>query len=226
LMWSSNLTGIQGFNFYTPSIFESVGFDGTTFLLLASGFFAISKGLSTGLSLIFFVDKAGRKTLLLIASIGLIFCTLYIGSFITATHGGLDKPANRSAGGWVAFICIQLFAFSFSIAWNGVPWILCAEVFPARIKELCVSITTSMNWLAQFTVSRIVPYLLSDNFGGLFYFVFAITSIICLVLVWVLLPETKGVTLERMDDIFGSPYRFLHEGDHVVVVSRMEMEEV
>lgn len=78
----------------------------------------------------------------------------------------------------------------------------------------------------QFAVARLTPYLLSNSFGGLFFFVFGITTMISMTLVWFLLPETKGVTLERMDEIFGSPYRYIQEGDHVVVIPRSEMEEV
>lgn len=124
------MSGINGVNFYTPSIFESIGFQGTTFLLLASGtysntpllkfirtnrklgFYAISKGIATLLSLLFFVDIAGRKTILITASIGVSLTLFYVGIFITASHQGLGEPASRSAGGWVALVAIQLFAVS------------------------------------------------------------------------------------------------------------------
>lgn len=206
LGWAANFTGVNGVNFYTPSIFQSFGFHGRAFLFMVSGFYAISKGVGTVATLLFFVDKAGRKTLLMTASVGVILSMFYMGTFITATDGGHGIPASKSLGGWVAVACVMLFAFSFSTAWNGVPWIFCAEAFPARVKELGISITTASQWLAQFTMSRIMPYLLSSRFGGLFYFFFGTTSIICMALVWFLLPETKDVTLERMDEIFGSPY--------------------
>lgn len=58
----------------------------------------------------------------------------------------------------------------------------------------------------QFTVARITPYMLSGSVDGLFYFVFAACTVVSATVVWFLLPETKGRSLESMDEIFGSPY--------------------
>lgn len=98
----------------------------------------------------------------------------------------------------------------FSFAWNGVVWVYCAEIFPTRIKELAVCITVAVQWLSQFAVARASPSMLSNLHGGFFFF-FAACLVVMGTLVFFLVPETKGRTLERMDEIFGTAYGDLVE---------------
>ncbi len=109
LMWGANLSGINGVNFYTPAIFKSIGFGDTRTALLLSGFFAVSKTTATFVSLFFFIDKLGRRKLLLIASVGISLSLWYIGAFITATNGG---GGEKSAAGYVAMVAIYIYAVS------------------------------------------------------------------------------------------------------------------
>jgi hypothetical protein len=97
---------------------------------------------------------------------------------------------------------IQAF---FSFAWNGVVWVYCAEIFPIRIKELAACICTATQWLSQFAIARASPTMLTEWKGGFFFF-FASCLVVMGSLVFWLVPETKGKTLERMDDVFGSAY--------------------
>lgn len=93
----------------------------------------------------------------------------------------------------------------FSFAWNGVVWVYCAEIFPTRIKELAVCLTTAVQWLSQFAIARAAPSMISNLKGGFFFF-FASCITIMGVCVYFFLPETKGRSLESMDEIFGTAY--------------------
>jgi hypothetical protein len=128
LMFGQNLTGIQGVNFYTPTIFRSIGFDGTKVVLLASGKFprrnsnmrekanvgigmyAVVKTVATILSLAFFIDRTGRLKLLIISSIGTSLTLWYIGGFVTATHVDLLHPQHKTVAGWIAIVCVYIYA--------------------------------------------------------------------------------------------------------------------
>ncbi len=101
---------------------------------------------------------------------------------------------------------------SFSVAWNGVVWVYASEIYPTRIKELAVSMTTTVGWLSQFGVARATPYMLS-LWGGGFFFFFASCLVVMGLGVWFFIPETKGKTLERMDEIFGTAYGGIVEGE-------------
>ncbi|KAG4435614.1 hypothetical protein IFR05_008889 [Cadophora sp. M221] len=198
LMIGQNFTGINGVNFYTPTIFKSIGFSGTKVVLLASGMYAAVKTIATIVSLVFFIDRLGRRKLLITSSIGTCLSLWYIGAFITAKHVDLKVEQEKSVAGWVAIA-------SFSVAWNGVVWVYCAEIFPTRIKELAVCLTTAVQWICQFTVARASPSMLTNLHGGFFFF-FATCITLMGFFVFFLVPETKGRTLEGMDEIFGSAY--------------------
>jgi len=135
LMFGQNMTGIQGVNFYTPRIFESIGFNGTKVVLLASGMFilpsftfnarsqcakrgvgmyAVVKTTTTILSLVFFVDRAGRRKLLLTSSVGTSLALWYIGAFVTVRHVDILHPQAKSVAGWVAIVCVYVYAVSIS----------------------------------------------------------------------------------------------------------------
>jgi hypothetical protein len=93
----------------------------------------------------------------------------------------------------------------FSFAWSGVVWVYCSEIFPVRIKELAVCLCTATQWLSQFAIARASPSMLTNWKGGFFFF-FAACLVVMGILVFFLVPETKGKTLERMDDVFGTAY--------------------
>ena len=108
IMWSSNMTGTMGINQYAPSIFQSIGIKGTTKHLFLTGFYSLSRVITTILSLVFFIDMTGRRKLLLTASVGIVLSLTYIGAFNTATVGQSDK----GAGGWVSLAAIYTFSVS------------------------------------------------------------------------------------------------------------------
>ncbi|OBT94481.1 hypothetical protein VE01_07207 [Pseudogymnoascus verrucosus] len=206
LMVGANTSGINGVNFYSPSIFRLIGFTSVNFLLLLSGFFAIAKTTGTFVGLFFFIDRFGRKFLLLISSTGIVLAFVYIGSFLTITHG---SPAPGSIAGYFAMAAVYFYAVSFSLAWNGVPWVYSSEIYQPRLKELSMSITTAVQWIMQYAVARLTPVLLSSgtyNSGNVFFFLFAACTLLAAALVAKFLPETKGLTAKGMDEIFGSRY--------------------
>ncbi|PVH71869.1 sugar transporter [Cadophora sp. DSE1049] len=220
LMIGQNFTGINGVNFYTPTIFKSIGFSGTKVVLLASGMYAAVKTIATIISLVFFIDRLGRRKLLITSSIGTCLPLWYIGAFVTAKHINLKVEQEKSVAGWVAIVCVYVYAASFSVAWNGVVWVYCAEIFPTRIKELAVCLTTAIQWICQFIVARSSPSMLTNLHGGFFFF-FASCITLMGLFVFFLVPETKGRTLEGMDEVFGSAYGEAAGGEVDLGASRM-----
>lgn len=212
LMFGQNLTGINGVNFYTPSIFKSIGIEGTKTVLLASGMYALVKTLATFLSLGLLIDRFGRRPLLISSAIGSSVSLFYIGSFVTAAHIDLKStvPQSRTPAGWIAIIFVYIYAATFSLALNGVVWVICAEIYPGRIKDLAVSLTTATQWLGQFSVAKATPSMLAYRGGGngqgFFFFFFGSCIVVMGGLIWGFVPETKGRTLEGMDQVFGSAY--------------------
>lgn len=74
--------------------------------------FAVVKAISTIMSLVFFIDRSGRRKLLLISSVGTSAALWYIGGFVTAAHMDPENPQGKSIGGWVAIVCVYIYAVS------------------------------------------------------------------------------------------------------------------
>jgi hypothetical protein len=77
--------------------------------------YAVVKAIATILSLALFIDRAGRRKLLLISSAGTSLALWYIGGFVTARHVDLTKPQEKSVAGWVAIVCVYIYAVSSSL---------------------------------------------------------------------------------------------------------------
>lgn len=87
-----------------------------------------------------------------------------------------------------------------SIGWN-IPWIVASEIFPTRVRSFCLVFTTCSHWLGEFYTSYAVTYMFASITYGTFIF-FGSMTVIGGIYVYLFLPETKGVSLEQMDDLF------------------------
>ncbi|OBT65919.1 hypothetical protein VE03_05486 [Pseudogymnoascus sp. 23342-1-I1] len=176
LMICQQLTGTNAINYYAPQIFENVGITGNQNGLLATGVYGIIKVLGVVFFLLFMADSLGRRRSLLYTSVTM--------------KGKAIPPA-----GYVALAFIYLFAVSFEIGWGPVCWIYVAEIPSARLRSMNVAIAAATQWLFNFVVAKSVPTIT--------YFIFGSFCAAMFVFTWFLVPETKGISLERMDDLFG-----------------------
>lgn len=140
MMVFQNLSGINAINYYSPTIFGSLGVTGTDTALFATGIYAVVKFVTTIIFLVFLVDRIGRRPALLIGSIGSALPMWYIGAYIfrakpSSTDGG------RSAAGWVAIAAIYVFVVFYCASWNGISWIIPSEIFTVRTRTLAVTIS-------------------------------------------------------------------------------------
>jgi len=139
---------------------------------------------------IFTVDKFGRKPLLIIGSIGMA-----IGMFAI---GGL---AYYKVIGISTLIFIIIYSASFMMSWGPICWVLISEIFPNTIRGKAVAIAVAAQWIANFIVSATFPAL--EHFSMAFtYSLYGVMSILSILFVWKLVPETKGKTLEGMQSLW------------------------
>ncbi|CZT05143.1 probable monosaccharide transporter [Rhynchosporium graminicola] len=200
LMMLQNLSGINALNYYSPTIFASIGFTGTSTGLLATGVFGLVKAFATLGFMIWGIDKLGRRKSLLIGSIGAIIAMFYLAGFSNLS-GSFGGTAKQDAGAYVAIVMIYLFAIFYAMSWNGIPWIFCAEVFPTGTRSLCLVFTTCTQWLGQFIIVYSTPYMMENVKYGTFIF-FGSSLVVGIIFVILFMPETKGLSLEDMDIMF------------------------
>ncbi|KAL6916282.1 hypothetical protein ACHAP8_010914 [Fusarium lateritium] len=229
LMFIQNMSGINALNYYSPSIFKSIGFTGTSVGLLATGIFGIVKASATGLYMIWGVDALGRRQSLMIGSAGAAIALFYLGIY-SKLSGSFDAgmvPAEKTPGAYVAIVMIYIFAVFYAISWNGIPWIFCAEIFPMAIRSICLVFTTCAQWLGQFIIVYSTPYMMADITYGTFL-LFACSVVFGLFFAFFLIPETKGISLEDMDILFsrkGMPRTWRRQTNDVIA-ERRAAEEV
>ncbi|UPX13637.1 uncharacterized protein EKO05_0004138 [Ascochyta rabiei] len=203
LMICQQMTGTNAINYYAPQIFKALGLEGNEVKLFATGIYGIVKMIACLAFLIFAADSLGRRRSLLWTSVAQGLAMLYIGLYMR-----FDPPVPGKAvpgAGYFALVCVFLFAGFFQFGWGPVCWIYVSEIPAARLRSLNVAIAAATQWLFNFVVARATPVMMTTvGFNG--YGTFLIYGCFCFSMfffVWFLVPETKGLSLEKMDDLFG-----------------------
>ncbi|KAF5003570.1 hypothetical protein FDECE_9884 [Fusarium decemcellulare] len=187
------LSGINVINYYGPRIYEILGIDTQTSLMII--------GISGALSIVYctiglaILDKVGRVKPLMVSAIGLGAALLV--NAVQAQH--LDPNNHAQARSMVA----MNFVFSMFYTPLGIiSWVYPAEIFPVEVRALGNSITTFTNWLVNLVFAQFSPSALT-KIGFRYFYVFFVFNFIALLCYWFFYPETKGRTLEQMDVLFG-----------------------
>ena len=146
------------------------------------------------------VEKVGRRPLLIYS--GILECLILI------TMGGLGTVTDKSSSvnsGIVAMVFI--FVFVFNTGWGPSVWVLCSELSVGPNRGELMSIATASNWLFTWVVSFTFPYLLnsepgSAGLGARVGFIYGSLTLAAVVWTWFLLPETRGKTLDDIEECF------------------------
>jgi len=150
---------------------------------------------------ILFIDRAGRKPLLLMGSVGMAL-TLGVMAvvFFTAHVGAGGKPVLTHGAALTGLIAANLYIVSFGASWGPVMWVLLGEMFPNRLRGAAMAVAGATNWIANFVVTvTFLPLLNAIGLGGA-YAIYAAAAVVSLPFVWAFVRETKGKTLEEMSE--------------------------
>ncbi|KAG9520376.1 general substrate transporter, partial [Aureobasidium melanogenum] len=192
-------SGINAILYYAAFIFQDLGLTGNTTSLLASGVGGILLMLAT-IPAVLYIDQLGRKPVLICGAIG-----MGISHIIVAALYGAFGPSGwkgHAAAGWVAVVFVWIYQINFGYSWGPGAWVLVAEVFPLGVRAKGVSIGASSNWLNNFAIGQATPDMVAKMNYGTFIF-FGIICFLAAAFIYFMVPETKGLTLEEMDEIFG-----------------------
>jgi MFS family permease len=192
---------INAINYYSPTIFSSIGFTGTSNGLLATGIFGIVKMVATILYAVWLVDRVGRRNLLLIGGCGAGVSMFYLAGY-SKISGSFEQTPTLDSGAKTAVAMVYIYALFYGLSWNGIPWLFCAEVLPTRVRTAGMAFCVCIQWLTQFVVVYSLPHMVLGIKYGTFLF-FGCCTVLAIAFAWFFVPETKGVALEDMDLIFG-----------------------
>ncbi|KAK4481707.1 hypothetical protein RD792_012616 [Penstemon davidsonii] len=198
-------SGIDAVVMYSPRIYEKAGIESDSHKLLATIAVGISKTFFI-LIATFLVDRLGRRVLLLTSCGGLIVSLFCLATGLTIIDRHPDEKLN-----WAVAVCIvatlSCVAF-FSIGMGPVAWVYSSEVFPLRLRAQGCSMGAAVN---RFTSGVVLMTFISlynaITIGGAFY-LFTGIAILAWIFFYTLLPETQGRTLEEMQEVFGTFFRW------------------
>ncbi|KAF3025040.1 hypothetical protein E8E14_014367 [Neopestalotiopsis sp. 37M] len=201
MMWS-NLTGTNAMTYYSPSIFASIGLSSTTSGLLATGVYGIVKMIACAIFILFVSDNLGRRRSFLWTGIGQGIALYYVGFYIRFDPPVSGQPLN--APGYVAIVAIYAFAGIYQFGWGPAVWTYCSEIPAARLRALNMGMATASQWLFNFVVAKCTPLMFATlgprGYGT--YFLYGSFCFLMVVYAWVLVPETKGLSLEEINILF------------------------
>ncbi|CAO2658631.1 Nn.00g063540.m01.CDS01 [Neocucurbitaria sp. VM-36] len=202
-LWQ-NGSGINAINYYSPTVFKSIGITGTSTGFLTTGLFGVVKTVVTFIWLFWLIDRLGRTKLLMIGATGGSLCMWFIGAYIKisnpASKAG-QPDAKLTSGGIAAVFFFYLWTAFYTPSWNGTPWVINSEMFSQQTRSLGQASAAANNWFWNFIISRFTPQMFLKMGYGVYFF-FASLMIISVPFVYFLIPETKGIPLERMDELF------------------------
>lgn len=189
--------GINVIFYYSSILWRAVGFSEQDSLWITVITGAVN--IITTLIAIAFVDKFGRKPLLLLGSLGMTVTLGTLASiFASAPLDAAGNPTLSGSAGITALVAANLYVFCFGFSWGPVVWVMLGEMFNNKIRAAALAIAAAVQWVANFIVSTSFPPLLQYFGLGAAYGLYTIAAAISFFFVLLLLKETKGIELEDM----------------------------
>lgn len=181
----NQVSGINAFLYYAPRIFEIAGLEQSAALLSSVGIGVINLIFTfVGLSLI---DKFGRRQLMYIGSFGYIVSLGLVSLAFFLEWKGMAVP-----------LFFFLFIAAHAIGQGTVIWVFISEIFPNHLRAQGQALGSSTHWWLAAAIPAAIPFLF-DSIGAAWVFVcFTVMMVVQLFFVMVMMPETKGVSLEEL----------------------------
>ncbi|KAK4428300.1 Monosaccharide-sensing protein 2 [Sesamum alatum] len=196
-------SGINGVLYYTPQILQQagvdvllsnlgIGSDSSSFLISAFTNFLMLPSIAVAMR---FMDVSGRRSLLLttipvliISLVALVIGNIF--NFGTVAHAVIST------------ICVVIYFCTFVMGYGPIPNILCSEIFPTRVRGICIAICALVFWICDVIVTYTLPVMLSSiGLAGVFG-IYAVVCVVSWIFIFLRVPETKGMPLEVITEFF------------------------
>ncbi len=187
--------GINAVLYYAPQMFENMGSSTNAALLEA----VLIGGANTVFTLVAFftIDRLGRKPLLIIGALVMAGAMLTLGTLFDV----------HQVGKW-AVVASVVYICGFAMSWGPCVWVLLSEIYPNAIKGKAMAIAVAAQWISNFLVTQTFAVMDGDRYlntlfnHGFAYWVYGAMSLLAAFLVWRYVPETKGRSLESIQQIW------------------------
>lgn len=146
------------------------------------------------------IERLGRKMLIIVSAYLSAFCLAVMGAYALLKENGVDV----SAFGWIPLVSLSSLVFVAANGVSSVSFVVVGEIFKQSVRSFLVSLCFTVNWLMCFLLVLIFPYMMEylKMYGSLWTFT-AVGSILATIILFIM-PETKGITIERIVQILGA----------------------
>jgi SP family arabinose:H+ symporter-like MFS transporter len=195
LPFLSQVCGINAVIYYGPRILEQAGFTlnsalgGQVTIGLVNVVFTFVA--------IFTIDKWGRKPLLFAGVGGAVVSLLIIGALFAL---------GMTSGPWI-LLFILAFIACFAFSFGPVCWVVVSEIFPNAVRGKAMALATLSLWIGNFLVGQLTPAMLEGLGSSWTFWIFALCCSPALWITWKLIPETKGRSLENIENYWKESYK-------------------
>ena len=182
--------GVNAVLYYGPSIFENAGLSGGDSL-----FYQVLVGLVNTLTTILalvIIDKVGRKKLVYYGVSGMVVSLILIGLYFL-----FGDSLNVSSLFLLVFFLFYVFCCAVSIC--AVVFVLLSEMYPTKVRGLAMSIAGFALWIGTYLIGQLTPWMLQNLTPAGTFFLFAVMCVPYILIVWKLVPETTGKSLEEIE---------------------------
>ena len=195
-------TGGNGITYYISNIFQYAGITGNAESLVSSGAYGIVKLVFTMAFTWGLIDYLGRRRCALTGLALQLAAHIYMGAYMGLQPGSADNESASNA----AIASVFVYAVGWSIGLCTIPYLYGTEIFPTRIRNVAYSLSMTLHWFFQFAVVRVTPNMFAslDVWGAYVFWASICTLGIIILGIW--MPETSGVPMERMGDLFDGPW--------------------
>jgi sugar porter (SP) family MFS transporter len=205
LQFIQQLNGQNFYYYYGDIFFENAG-AGLSPYVIQTILGAVS--VVGTLPALYFIEAWGRRKSLLLGAFGQAVCAFIValvGHYGLAPSGTPTSDLtqrNKAAGGAViAFAVLQVFVFG--TTWGPTPWVYLGESFPLRVRPKSIALGSATNWFWNFMLSYFSPSIVA-KIGPLIMLIFFGMLVFGFIYVYIAIPETKGITLEEVDELYRS----------------------
>lgn len=187
------LTGINVIMYYAPKIFEVAGFESALGQMWGTVAIGVTNVLATFIA-IAFVDKVGRKPMMVAGLWVMGLAMIAVGSILNHGVGG-----NQGLS-YLAIACLMVFIIGFAMSAGPIVWILCSEIYPLSGRDFGVTVSTATNWIVNGIVGATFLTLLNEAGEGNTFWLYGALNLSFLLIFKFFVPETKGVSLEKIEE--------------------------
>jgi len=178
--------GVNAVLYYGPDIFADAGLAAKD-SSLSTVLVGVVNMLTTVLA-VFIIDKVGRKKLIYFGVTSMIICLITIGFIFMFNAGGI-----------LLLVFFMLYIFSQAISISAVVFVLLSEMYPNRVRGIAMSIAGLALWVGTYLIGQFTPWCMQTLTSAGTFFLFAVMCVPYMLIMWKLVPETTGKTLEEIE---------------------------